>query len=206
MRVPNPAPGCCLVLLTAVSGPTLLLGERGALGRGFGRPAPMSSSGPPPLDGRPGRVQWLAGWQAGGRAGEGTWGGALQFALVLGTVHPTLGPAQFILLFAVATLGVGLGVCARSNRRQEAPWTRVAHVPGCLHSGAPSLWGRASSSRGRVQPLLALARCRGCEGRGAERCSKLAQAGGPESWATLSLRVLGRGGCPAPGFERGAHR
>lgn len=144
------------------------------------------------------------GWQAG----EGRWDGALQFALVLGTVHPTLGPAQFILQFAVATLGVGLGVCARSNCRQEAPWTRVAHVRGAciavppvcgaepphpeVESSPSSPWCPAEAARG--------------EGRGAERCSKLAQAGGPESWAALSLRVLGRGGRPARGLERGAHR
>ena len=68
---------------------------------------------------------------AGERAGGGRWGGALQFALVLGPVHPTLGPAQFTLLFTVATLGVGLGVRARAKLKQEAPWTRVAHVPAC---------------------------------------------------------------------------
>ena len=72
-----------------------------------------------------------SGWRAGGRAGGGRWGGALQFALVLGPVHPTLGPAQFTLLFTVATLGVGLGVRARAKLKQEAPWTRVAHVPAC---------------------------------------------------------------------------
>lgn len=142
------------------------------------------------------------GWQAD----EGRWDGALQFALVLGTVHPTLGPAQFILLFAVATLGVGLGVCARSNRRQEAPWIRVAHLRGAciavppvcgaepphpeVESSPSSPWCPAEFARGG--------------GRGAERCSKLAQAGDPESWAALSLRVLGWGGCPARGLERGA--
>lgn len=138
VRVPSPAPGYTAQFSGPLFlGPPCFWGKRGSRA-GLSRPPPLRLIRATALDaGGPARHWWLASGRAGGVKG-----GALQFALVLGTVHPTPGPGSVHpSCYCRHPEGSVCGVRARAQAQTEARPGPGWPAGQCAHSGVPQLGG-----------------------------------------------------------------